>query len=70
MEDSPERHLEAAIRHEAAASSHERAANFWDAQGDVERSALQRDLVNHERQGAELERRWAALIERETAASD
>jgi hypothetical protein len=65
MPESAERHLRAKLAHEAAAREHERSAAFWEAQGDPERAALQRDLADHERQGAALERRWAALIERD-----
>jgi len=61
-----ERHLAAARRHEAAALSHERSAKFWDERGDGERASLQRELADHERCGAELERRWAALASQET----
>jgi hypothetical protein len=68
MEQSPQRRFEAAERHEAAAVSHERAAQHWADHGDHERAALQRDLAQHERRGAELERLWAALIARQAAA--
>lgn len=70
MEHSPKGHLEAASRHADAAVSHERSARFWDEQGDAERAAPQRELAGYESRGAELERRWAALIERETAGAD
>jgi len=65
MSVTPQRHLDAADQHDAAALTHERSATFWDQIGDVGRAALQRDLAAHERRGAELERRWAALIERD-----
>jgi hypothetical protein len=58
----PERHLQAASRHDAAAESHDRLAKAWHERGDRERASLQRALADHERQGASLERRWAALI--------
>ena len=58
----PERHLRAASRHDAAADSHERFAKAWHDRGDSKRASLQRALAHHERQGAKLERRWAALI--------
>lgn len=70
MGHSPKGHLEAARRHEEAAGTHERSAKFWDEQGDAKRAALQRELADHERHGAELEGRWAALIERETAGAE
>jgi hypothetical protein len=56
------RHLQAASRHDAAAETHERLAKVWHEYGDGERASLQRALAEHERQGARLERRWAALI--------
>ena len=58
----PERHLQAASRHDAAAESHERLAKLWHERGDGGRASLQRALAHHERRGAKLERRWAALI--------
>jgi hypothetical protein len=71
MEDnSPQGHLEAAARHEQAARSHERIATYWTENGDDERAALQRELADYERVGAELERRWAALVEKRSAAAD
>ena len=64
----PARHLQAARRHDAAAETHERLAKVWDEYGDGERASLQRALAEHERQGATLERRWAALIADEERA--
>ena len=64
-----ERHLQAADRHDAAAVSHDRAAKWWHERGNVERASLQRALADHERHGARLERRWAALIVQESASS-
>ena len=63
-----QRHLDAADRHDAAAREHERSALFWEAHGEAERAELQHDLAVHERAGATLERRWAALIERDGRA--
>jgi hypothetical protein len=63
--DSAEGHLEAAAHHERAAATHLRSAAFWEEQGDELRVQLHRDAAEHERQGAALERRWAALIEAE-----
>jgi len=63
MQDSPDRHFEAARRHEDAANMHDRSAIFWSEQGDAERAALQRRLAEHERQGADLERQWGALVD-------
>jgi len=62
--------LEAADRHERAVVTHERARKWWATQGDDERTTLQRELAVHERRGAKLERRWAALVERRAATSD
>jgi hypothetical protein len=56
-------HRDAAGRHGAAAEQYERAARFWDEQQDPERAGLQRVLAAYERLGAELERRWAELID-------
>jgi hypothetical protein len=64
----PEPHLQAASRHDAAAESHERLAKAWHARGDRERASLQPALADHERHGASLERRWAALIAEDGAA--
>jgi hypothetical protein len=64
-----ERHLQAASRHDAAAESHERLAALWHERGDSERASLQRALADHERQGATLERRWAALISEENGGA-
>ena len=66
IKQTPGHHLNAATRHLEAAESHDRAAGFWEEHGDHDRLALQRDLAEHERRGAELERRWAALIERDS----
>ena len=46
-----------------AAENHERAATFWNDHGDLERAALQREMAEHERGGAALERRWAELLD-------
>jgi hypothetical protein len=62
----PAPHYAAAARHEDAARRHEDIAGWWDRQGDVERVSLHREMARYERWGAELERRWAALIERES----
>ena len=58
-----------------AADNHERAAKYWEDKRDPERAELQRDMANYERHGAELERRWADLIDpdparRETRAAE
>ena len=66
----PERHLQAASRHDAAADSHERLAKAWHARGDSKRASLQRALADHERHGAKLERRWAALVRDENGGAD
>ena len=63
-----QRHLAAADRHDAAAASHERAAKWWHEQGNVERASLQHALADHERHGAKLERRWAALVAQESGS--
>jgi hypothetical protein len=52
------------VRHDAAAARHDQAAQFWGERGDAERSTLQRELASYERQGADWEWRWVALIER------
>jgi hypothetical protein len=67
---SSDRHLESAERHEAAAKTHEEAAEYWESQGDAERAALQREMMGYELRGAELERRWAAIVERESSQDD
>ena len=54
------------MRHEVAAKGHARAAKFWDDQRDPERAGLQYEMAEYERQGAELERRWAELIDSDT----
>jgi hypothetical protein len=56
-------HHQAAERHEMAADNHERAARFWEERGDPDRAILQREMAAFERQGAELERRWARLVD-------
>ena len=66
----PERHLQAASRHDAAADSHERLAKAWHDRGDSERASLQLALAHHERHGAKLERRWAAIITEENGGAD
>ena len=63
-ESSTQRHLEAAEKHELAARHHEESALHWAQQGDLERADLQRKIAAHERHGADLERRWAALDQR------
>ena len=60
-------HRDAADRHELAAEQHERAARFWDEQQDPDRAGLQRVMAAYERLGAELERRWAELIDTDAA---
>jgi hypothetical protein len=62
--------LEVADRHERTAISHERSADFWAARGDDERAALQRELAEHDRRGAQLVRRWAALVDGQAGTSD
>ena len=66
----PERHLQAASRHDAAADSHERLAKAWHDRGDNKRASLQRALAHHGRHGAKRERRWAALITEENGSAD
>ena len=66
MADSVRRHREAADRHEQTAARHDDAAVFWVARHDAARADLHRDAAAHERGGAALERRWAALIAAET----
>lgn len=66
MPQDAQLHLDAAAAHERAAESHARAARYWDDEGDAERAELQRDMAGYERKGAELERRWAALIVRDS----
>ena len=55
-EDQPQRHLDVTDGHEESAHAHERTGDFWSAQGDDERAALQRELAEHERRGAQLAR--------------
>jgi hypothetical protein len=64
-----ERHLDAASRHDAAAASHDRSAKWWHERGNHRRASLQQALADHERHGAKLERRWAALIVEEAEAA-
>ena len=56
-------HRNVAARHELAAQSHERVARFWDEREDPERAQLQLEMAQHERHGAELERRWVELTD-------
>lgn len=63
MSDRVAPHREAAERHEMAAGNHRRAAAFWDGRGDPDRAQLQREMAQYEQSGAELERRWAKLVE-------
>jgi hypothetical protein len=65
----PQRHVQAAARHDAAAESHDRLAKQWQERGDAERALLQHELAEHERRGATLERRWAAIIVKENDAA-
>ncbi len=67
MSDKTENHRRAAARHEEAADNHERAARFWEEQGDSERAGLQHEMAEYERRGADLETRWAALPDPESA---
>jgi hypothetical protein len=58
-----------------AADNHDRAARYWEGQQDSERAELQREMAKYERHGAELERRWADLVDpdpahRETRAAE
>jgi hypothetical protein len=68
--DTIANHLHAAARHLEAAANHDRVAKFWEEQGDDDRAELQRALADHERHGADLERRWAALIKRESSPAE
>jgi hypothetical protein len=63
--DQAAKHREAVDRHELAARNHQRAAAFWEDRGDRERAALQREFGDYERVGAEIERRWAELSEKD-----
>jgi hypothetical protein len=67
MKDKAGNHRDAAGRHEEAAQSHDRASRFWNDREDQARADLQRELAEHERRGAELELRWAELVDPETA---
>ena len=51
-----------------AAENHDRTAAFWEKQGDQERSALQREMAEFERHGAELECRWADIVDPKAGA--
>lgn len=46
-----------------AAENHERAARYWEGRHDTARAELQREMAKYERQGAELELRWADLVD-------
>jgi hypothetical protein len=70
VSDSAVGHREAARRHEVAAEQHERAARFWDEQRDRERAGLRRVMAAYERLGAELEHRWAELVDPDAADSE
>ena len=59
-------HRAAAQRHQEAAENHDRAARFWAEQNDPDRAALQREMAEYEQRGAELELRWAELVERDS----
>ena len=67
MNDRSQRHRDAEGIHDKAADTHERAATYWDELGDEERAELERDLAEHERAGAGLERRWGELRRRRDA---
>jgi hypothetical protein len=62
---NPAKHRGAAARHAQAADTHDRAAKFWGEHGDHERAELHRDMAKNERQAAQLEQRWAELIDRD-----
>jgi hypothetical protein len=70
VSDQQAGHRRAADRHEAAADNHERAARFWEGQGDSKRAGIQHELAEYERRGAELEYRWADLIDPDPAHSE
>lgn len=63
MSDKAAAHRDAVRRHELVAENHDRAASFWDGQGDLGRAELQREMAAYERLGAELESRWAELVD-------
>lgn len=46
-----------------AAENHDRAATYWDGRQDAARAELQREMAKYERHGAELELRWADLVD-------
>lgn len=66
IKHDPADHHRAAGRHLEAAENHDRAAAFWRGRGDRDRATLQHEMAEYERHGAELERRWAALVERDS----
>ena len=61
MAKATDSHDRAAARHERAAVTHDSAAKYWDQHDEPERAELQRELAVHERQGADLERKWGRL---------
>jgi len=63
VSDGPDLHRQAAVRHEQAAKNHDRSAVFWQDLGKPQQAGIQRELADHERHGAQLERRWAELID-------
>jgi hypothetical protein len=63
------RHLEAAARHEEAALRHEEAARYWRGNGDEDIAELERRCVDLNREGAQIERDRAALLERRDQAA-
>ena len=52
-----------------AAENHDRPARSWDGRGDHERAALQREMADFERKGADLERWWARIVDPEDPSS-
>lgn len=65
MAEDSNQHRQAALRHEQAASNHDRSAAFWERHGKHEHAGLQRELAEYARQGAELELRWAKMMDPE-----
>jgi len=69
MKPRPDRHDDAERRHEQSAERHEQSVEYWEGRGDAARAALARRHVDHERNGAQLEKD-IARHEREQPLSD
>src|SRR5437764_15035641 len=67
MRVTPASHRDVALRHELAAQTYDRAARFWDDQGERDRADLQREMAAYEQHGAQLEHRWADLVDEDAA---